>query len=107
MTLCQVVRRKLVIVGDGATGKSCLLNVFRSGKFPAMYEPTVYESFTVRVDVDDTPVCFTCYNDCVFMFSTLVTMSHVTLISRNVRDCFQRHIAFSGQRDRAGRSHVR
>ena len=35
------LRRKLVIVGDGACGKTCLLIVFSKGTFPEVYVPTV------------------------------------------------------------------
>ena len=35
------LRRKLVIVGDGACGKTCLLIVFFKRYFPEVYVPTV------------------------------------------------------------------
>ncbi|KNZ46527.1 rho family protein [Puccinia sorghi] len=37
----QPIRRKLVIIGDGACGKTSLLSVFAMGEFPEDYEPTV------------------------------------------------------------------
>ena len=37
------IRRKLVIVGDGACGKTSLLSVFALGEFPETYEPTIFE----------------------------------------------------------------
>ena len=40
---------KLVAVGDGAVGKTCLLNVFVNGKFPEQYEPTVFENYEFDV----------------------------------------------------------
>ncbi|GAA5986694.1 hypothetical protein JCM5350_001455 [Sporobolomyces pararoseus] len=49
-------RRPVVVVGDGATGKTSMLNVFVSGIFPEEYEPTVFENHTVDILVDDTPV---------------------------------------------------
>ena len=45
------VRKKLVIVGDGACGKTCLLNVFSKGVFPEVYVPTVFESWVADLEV--------------------------------------------------------
>ncbi|KEY83820.1 Rho GTPase Rho1 [Aspergillus fumigatus] len=46
------IRRKLVIVGDGACGKTCLLIVFSKGPFPEVYVPTVFENYVADVEVD-------------------------------------------------------
>ncbi|KAJ6540582.1 putative GTPase Rho1 [Mycena capillaripes] len=45
-------RRKLVIVGDGGCGKTCLLTVFAKGKFPHEYVPTVFESWVADVQIN-------------------------------------------------------
>ncbi|EAZ62793.1 predicted protein [Scheffersomyces stipitis CBS 6054] len=50
------LRRKLVIVGDGACGKTCLLIVFSKGTFPEVYVPTVFENYVADVEIDGTVV---------------------------------------------------
>jgi len=50
------LRRKLVIVGDGACGKTCLLNVFAKGVFPELDVPTVFKNYVADVNVDDKHV---------------------------------------------------
>ncbi|WUR04194.1 Rho GTPase [Vairimorpha necatrix] len=40
---------KVVVVGDGACGKTCLLEVFRRNQFPASYVPTVVDNFAKDV----------------------------------------------------------
>lgn len=52
----DIVRRKLVIVGDGACGKTSLLSVFTLGYFPKDYNPTVFENFVTDVKIDGKPV---------------------------------------------------
>ncbi|GBC08606.1 hypothetical protein RclHR1_08250003 [Rhizophagus clarus] len=46
------LNRKLVIVGDGACGKTCLLIVFSKGTFPDIYVPTVFENYVKNIEVD-------------------------------------------------------
>jgi Ras family protein A len=47
------VERKLVVIGDGACGKTCLLIVKAQGKFPEDYVPTVFENYITKLKVDD------------------------------------------------------
>ncbi|GMS81081.1 hypothetical protein PENTCL1PPCAC_3256, partial [Pristionchus entomophagus] len=47
---------QLVIVGDGACGKTCLLTVFSKDRFPDTYIPTVFESWVVDREVDGTQI---------------------------------------------------
>ncbi|KPI42900.1 GTP-binding protein RHO3 [Cyphellophora attinorum] len=56
MPLCggkKTVQRKLVLLGDGACGKTSLLNVFTRGFFPTVYEPTVFENYVHDIFVDN------------------------------------------------------
>ncbi|KAL7417799.1 Rho3 GTP binding protein [Mrakia frigida] len=46
------LQRKLVVLGDGACGKTSLLNVFCRGYFPSEYEPTVFENYVSDVRVN-------------------------------------------------------
>ncbi|KAF2757519.1 hypothetical protein EJ05DRAFT_392438 [Pseudovirgaria hyperparasitica] len=52
----QSVQRKLVLLGDGAAGKTSLLNVFTRGYFPTVYEPTVFENYVHDIYIDDTHI---------------------------------------------------
>lgn len=49
----KAVERKIVILGDGACGKTSLLNVFTRGYFPEVYEPTVFENYIHDIFVDN------------------------------------------------------
>jgi len=50
------VSRKLVLLGDGACGKTSLLNVFTRGYFPTVYEPTVFENYVHDIFVDNVHI---------------------------------------------------
>ncbi|KAK3390590.1 P-loop containing nucleoside triphosphate hydrolase protein [Podospora didyma] len=50
----NVIRRKLVIIGDGACGKTSLLSVFTLGHFPTI--PTVFENYVTDCRVDGKSV---------------------------------------------------
>ena len=53
------IRKKLVIVGDGACGKTCLLIVFSKDQFPEVYVPTVFENYVADIEVDGKQVKIT------------------------------------------------
>ncbi|KAJ7035631.1 P-loop containing nucleoside triphosphate hydrolase protein [Mycena alexandri] len=50
------IQRKVVVCGDGACGKTSLLNVFTRGFFSQVYEPTVFENYVHDIFVDDQQV---------------------------------------------------
>lgn len=60
MAICgstpKAKQRKIVILGDGACGKTSLLNVFTRGYFPKVYEPTVFENYIHDIFIDGQQV---------------------------------------------------
>merc|ERR1712038_651237 len=44
---------KVVIIGDGAVGKTALMVRYRDGRFPSDYIPTVFETNAKTVEVDN------------------------------------------------------
>jgi len=56
MSSSNIIRRKLVIVGDGACGKTSLLCSFALGEFPKEYEPTIFENYVAEIRLDGKAV---------------------------------------------------
>ena len=50
------IRKKLVVVGDKDSGKTCLLIVFSKDQFPEVYVPTVFENYVADIEVDGKQV---------------------------------------------------
>ena len=50
------IRKKLVIVGDGMCGKTCLLVTFSKDEFPVIYVPTVFDTFVADIEVDGNAI---------------------------------------------------
>ena len=49
----SITRQKVVIVGDGASGKTCLFLVYANGEFPEEYVPTVFENYVAECYVNN------------------------------------------------------
>jgi len=50
------IRKKLVVVGDGACGKTCLLVTFSKDEFPQVYVPTVFDTYVADIETDGVEV---------------------------------------------------
>ncbi|RZC37160.1 Ras, Miro, and/or Arf domain containing protein [Asbolus verrucosus] len=51
-----MVTKKIVVVGDGACGKTSLSVVFSRNEFPDEHIPTIYDTYTKTISVDDQNV---------------------------------------------------
>lgn len=45
-------KKKIVIMGDGAVGKSCFVNVFVGNPFPGDYDATIFDKYHFKFEVD-------------------------------------------------------
>lgn len=52
----ETIEIKVVIVGDGESGKTCLLRMFFEKVFPDVYVPTTFDCFSTTIKVDGKKV---------------------------------------------------
>ncbi|KAH7103784.1 signal transducer [Auriculariales sp. MPI-PUGE-AT-0066] len=50
------MKRKLVVVGDGGCGKTCLLIVYAQNRFPEAYVPTVFENYVTVIQFENKSI---------------------------------------------------
>ncbi|CAF3301215.1 unnamed protein product [Rotaria socialis] len=48
--------RKLVVVGDGMSGKTCLLFAFKDDEFNTDHIPTVFDTYVAEIEVDGNTI---------------------------------------------------
>ena len=47
---------KIVVVGDGAVGKTCMIICYISDEFPTTYTPNVFDSLTGHMNYDGNEI---------------------------------------------------
>lgn len=53
MSIEDNINIKLVVVGDGTVGKTCILVRYSKDEFPVGYVPTIFDNHNTRVVMDN------------------------------------------------------